>query len=246
MRLESLRQPIALVRGDILWSRYVIIVTDETKSNVTLLMTKLASSTDWSRRRLIAYWVITVLIATECLVGGMMGALRLPPFIGIMEHPGYPAYFMTIIGVWYMLAGVALLAPRFPRLKDWAYAGLVFNYTGAAVLLNNAMSLFDGTRNWRSIGPRHGTKQACSGETRTMPLDAQRSISEAATIVEAVEEGRAIFANIRKFLRCVLMVVARRLRPADEAPDALRAHRGVPLLVRAQVDENDSYGGAAS
>ena len=79
-----------------------------------------------------AYWVITVLVATECLVGGMMGALRLPPFIGIMEHLGYPAYFMTIIGVWYMLAGVALLAPRFPRLKEWAYAGLVFNYTGAA------------------------------------------------------------------------------------------------------------------
>jgi hypothetical protein len=95
-------------------------------------MTKLASSTDWSRRRLIAYWVITVLIATECLVGGMMGALRLPPFIGIMKHLGYPAYFMTIIGVWYMLAGVSLLAPRFPRLKEWAYAGLVFNYTGAA------------------------------------------------------------------------------------------------------------------
>ena len=49
-----------------------------------------------------------------------------------MEHLGYPAYFMTIIDVWYMLAGVSLLAPRFPRLKEWAYAGLVFNYTGAA------------------------------------------------------------------------------------------------------------------
>jgi len=48
-----------------------------------------------------------------------------------MEHLGYPAYFMTILGVWYLLAGVALLAPRFPRLKEWAYAGLVFTYTGA-------------------------------------------------------------------------------------------------------------------
>jgi hypothetical protein len=37
-----------------------------------------------------------------------------------------------ILGVWYVLAGVALLAPRFPRLEEWAYAGLVFNYTGAA------------------------------------------------------------------------------------------------------------------
>jgi DoxX-like family len=39
---------------------------------------------------------------------------------------------MTILGVWYVLAGVAILAPRFPRLKEWAYAGLIFNYTGAA------------------------------------------------------------------------------------------------------------------
>jgi uncharacterized membrane protein YphA (DoxX/SURF4 family) len=61
-----------------------------------------------------------------------MGALRLPPFSEIMSHLGYPAYFMTIIGLWYMLAAVAILAPRFPRLKEWAYAGLVFVYTGAA------------------------------------------------------------------------------------------------------------------
>jgi len=61
-----------------------------------------------------------------------MGGLRLPPFIGIIRHLGYPAYFMTILGAWYVLAGVALLAPRFPRVKEWAYAGLVFNYTGAA------------------------------------------------------------------------------------------------------------------
>jgi hypothetical protein len=39
---------------------------------------------------------------------------------------------MTIHGVWYVLAGVALLAPRFPHLKEWAYAGLFFTYTGAA------------------------------------------------------------------------------------------------------------------
>jgi hypothetical protein len=61
-----------------------------------------------------------------------MGALRLQPFIGIVEHLRYPAYFMTILGIWYVLAGVALLAPRFPRLKEWANAGLMFNYTGAA------------------------------------------------------------------------------------------------------------------
>jgi hypothetical protein len=79
-----------------------------------------------------AYWITTIILATECIVGGVMGGLRLPPFSGINEHLGYPPYFMTILGVWYVLAGLALLAPRRARLKEWAYAGLIFNYTGAA------------------------------------------------------------------------------------------------------------------
>jgi uncharacterized membrane protein YphA (DoxX/SURF4 family) len=74
-----------------------------------------------------------------------MGALRLQPFGGIMAHLGYPGYFTTIIGAAYLLAGVALLAPRFPRLKEWAYAGLVFVYTGAiasrAAMKDDAVTL---------------------------------------------------------------------------------------------------------
>jgi putative NADH-flavin reductase/uncharacterized membrane protein YphA (DoxX/SURF4 family) len=83
------------------------------------------------RGHTVAYWITTALLATECVVGGVMGGLRISPFIDIMGRLGYPPYLMSIIGVWYVLAGVALLAPRFPRLKEWAYAGLVFNYTGA-------------------------------------------------------------------------------------------------------------------
>jgi hypothetical protein len=60
-----------------------------------------------------------------------MGALRLQPFRGIATHLGYPLYLMTMLGVCYVSAGVVLLAPRLPRLKEWAYAGLTFNYTGA-------------------------------------------------------------------------------------------------------------------
>ena len=93
--------------------------------------TSLGKSAASSRRRTIAYWITTVLLALECVVGGMMGALHYHLYVRNMEHLGYPLYFMTILGVWYLLAGVALLAPRFPRLKEWAYAGLVFNYTGA-------------------------------------------------------------------------------------------------------------------
>jgi uncharacterized membrane protein YphA (DoxX/SURF4 family) len=79
-----------------------------------------------------AYWIITAVLATECLVGGAMGGLQMSPFRDTAIHLGYPAYFMSILGVWYVSAGVVLLAPRLPRLKEWAYAGLVFNYTGAA------------------------------------------------------------------------------------------------------------------
>ena len=62
------------------------------------------------RSRTIAYWVTTGILALECGVGGVMGAARLSPFSGIMQHLGYSAYFMTIIGFWYVLGGVAILA----------------------------------------------------------------------------------------------------------------------------------------
>jgi uncharacterized membrane protein YphA (DoxX/SURF4 family) len=80
----------------------------------------------------LAYWTSTVLLGTEGLVGGVLGLARYPPYVGVLAHLGYPLYFMTIIGVWYTLAGVAVLVPRFSRIKEWAYAGLVINYTGAA------------------------------------------------------------------------------------------------------------------
>jgi uncharacterized membrane protein YphA (DoxX/SURF4 family) len=95
-------------------------------------MTNLASSAASSRSRTIAYWVSTLLLATECVVGGVIDILRVPFFLATMEHLGYPTYFMVILGVWKVLGAMALLVPRFPRLKEWAYAGLIFNFTGAA------------------------------------------------------------------------------------------------------------------
>jgi uncharacterized membrane protein YphA (DoxX/SURF4 family) len=95
-------------------------------------MTKLANSTDCSRRSIVTYWVTTVIIAAEFAIGGVMDILRLPPFFEILRHLGYPGYFSVILGVWKVLGAAAVLAPRFPRLKEWAYAGMFFNMTGAA------------------------------------------------------------------------------------------------------------------
>jgi len=81
--------------------------------------------------RTIIYWIVTTILAVECFVGGVLGALRFRPFLELMNRLGYPPYLMTILGVSYLLAGITILLPRFPRVKDWAYAGLIFTYTGA-------------------------------------------------------------------------------------------------------------------
>jgi len=55
-----------------------------------------------------------------------------PLVVDVVTHLGYPVYVLTILGCWKLLGGVALLVPRFPHLKEWAYAGIFFELTGAA------------------------------------------------------------------------------------------------------------------
>ncbi len=94
-------------------------------------MTNLASSIASSRGRTIAYWVTTLLVAAESVLGGVWDIMQIPYVRADIENLGYPAYVLVIIGVWKLLGAVAVLVPRFPRLKEWAYAGMFFNYTGA-------------------------------------------------------------------------------------------------------------------
>lgn len=81
----------------------------------------------------IVYWMTTGLLALGLPGGGGAELARYQPTVEGIVHLGYPVYFVTIIGTWKVLGGMALLAPRFPRLKEWAYAGVFFNMTGAAV-----------------------------------------------------------------------------------------------------------------
>ena len=89
---------------------------------------------------MITYWVVTVLIALETLVGGVTDLIHGrsilvagPPVADVVTHLGYPLYFVRIIGVWKVLGGIVLLVPGYPRLKEWAYAGIFFELSGAAV-----------------------------------------------------------------------------------------------------------------
>jgi hypothetical protein len=71
-------------------------------------------------------------VVAECLIGGAADLLRLDPFFPLLAQLGYPAYLATILGTAKVLAGLAVAAPRLPRLKEWAYAGILINMLGAA------------------------------------------------------------------------------------------------------------------
>ena len=89
--------------------------------------------------KMISYWATTAAIALETLAGGVTDLIHGreilvagQPVVEVVTHLGYPVYVLTILGVWKLLGGIVLLIPRFPRLKEWAYAGIFFELTGAA------------------------------------------------------------------------------------------------------------------
>lgn len=85
------------------------------------------------RSKSIAYWTTTVLVAFF-MSGGVAQLMqyRANPH-GVVPDLGYPMYFFAILGVWKILGAITILVPGFPRLKEWAYAGIFFDLTGAAV-----------------------------------------------------------------------------------------------------------------
>ena len=80
----------------------------------------------------IAYWTTTILVALPIGSGGVgqLAQFHANPH-GVVPILGYPMYFFGILGFWKVLGAIAILVPRFPRLKEWAYAGIFFDLTGA-------------------------------------------------------------------------------------------------------------------
>lgn len=88
--------------------------------------------------KMISYWITTVLIATETFAGGVVdlthgrtGVFSGPGVTDILAGLGYPLYVLAIIGIWKILGAITLAVPGFLRLKEWAYAGIVFELSGA-------------------------------------------------------------------------------------------------------------------
>jgi uncharacterized membrane protein YphA (DoxX/SURF4 family) len=79
----------------------------------------------------IGFWLATVLVALAMIAGGALDFLLIDDVKAGMDHLGYPYYFARIIGIWKVLGGIAILAPGLPKLKEWAYAGIFFDLSGA-------------------------------------------------------------------------------------------------------------------
>jgi DoxX-like family len=69
--------------------------------------------------RTIAFWFVTLNLAFEMVAGSIWDLLQIEYVRGVMTHLGYPHYILIIIGVCKFPCAVAVMVPRFPRLKEW-------------------------------------------------------------------------------------------------------------------------------
>jgi uncharacterized membrane protein YphA (DoxX/SURF4 family) len=84
-----------------------------------------------TKRNKIIYWISTLWLALGMVSTGLVQLLKMKEEADLFTHLGYPLYLLTILGIWKMLGVVAVLIPKFPLLKEWAYAGFFFVMSGA-------------------------------------------------------------------------------------------------------------------
>jgi uncharacterized membrane protein YphA (DoxX/SURF4 family) len=97
-------------------------------------MTKRDKIIPAGRIRSAVYWIATIWLALGMVSTGIVQLLKAKEGQGgvdMITHLGYPVYLLTILGIWKVLGVIAILIPKFPLLKEWAYAGFFFVMTGA-------------------------------------------------------------------------------------------------------------------
>ncbi len=87
----------------------------------------------FQKRNKIIYWVFTLWMALGMVSTAIVQIMKNKDELANFTNLGYPSYLMTIIGVWKILGVIAVLIPKFPLLKEWAYAGFFFVISGAVI-----------------------------------------------------------------------------------------------------------------
>ena len=82
--------------------------------------------------RSLAYGVATALVVLVFAGSGLANLVGAEHVVRDMAKLGYPRYFCIVLGTWKVLGALAVAVPRLPRGKEWAYAGMIFDLTGAA------------------------------------------------------------------------------------------------------------------
>lgn len=103
------------------------------------------AQTGWNRIRPIAFWFTTFVIVLELISGSAWNLLTIDWIEAQLDHLGYPDYFAYILGVCQFGAAVAITVPGFRLIKEWAYAGIFFMWSGAVV---SHLALGDGLVSW--------------------------------------------------------------------------------------------------
>ncbi|UXX78669.1 DoxX family protein [Reichenbachiella carrageenanivorans] len=101
------------------------------------------------KRDKIIYWIATVWLSLGMLSTGIVQLIKMEEEVQNINTLGYPTYILSILGVWKILGVIAILVPKFPLLKEWAYAGFFFAMSGAIVshiaVGDEAVTLFGPT-----------------------------------------------------------------------------------------------------
>ena len=101
-----------------------------------------------SKRNKIIYWIATIWLCLGMVSSGIVQFIKLKEEVDLFTHLGYPIYFLTILSIWKFLGVIAVLVPKLPLVKEWAYAGFFIAMTGAVI---SHIAVGDGLK--ESFGP---------------------------------------------------------------------------------------------
>src|ERR1700722_6071753 len=77
------------------------------------------------------YWIFTGLLCLGMLFASVPSLIFRAQAETFFATLSFPSYMITFLDVAKILGVIAILIRGYPRLKEWAYAGLAFDLIGA-------------------------------------------------------------------------------------------------------------------